>query len=62
LIERVGADGKYQFNLFLIFLLVWFVTGIILMNTGFLFFKKSFECPELGFLTGSCKDAVCELP
>lgn len=44
LITRVGADGPYQFKMFLIFTLIWFYTGIILLNTNFLFYNKDFQC------------------
>lgn len=48
--------------MFLIFVLVWFVTGIILMNTSFLFLNKSFSCEEKGLLTSTCESYVCSLP
>jgi hypothetical protein len=54
LAERVGIDGKYQFRMFMIFMLIWFYTGIILMNTSFLFYNKDFQCQEHGLLVEDC--------
>jgi hypothetical protein len=48
--------------MFLIFVLVWFVTGIILMNTSFLFLNKSFDCKTQGLLVSNCNKYVCSLP
>jgi len=40
----------------LIFLIMWFVTGIILLSTGFLFRAKAFDCKANGLLIseGDC--------
>lgn len=64
LIERVGDSGKYQFFMVLIFLICWFVTGIILLSTAFLFRNRSFDCKAYGLLLSDsdCSDYVCELP
>jgi hypothetical protein len=40
LIEKVGSKGKYQFKMFLLFALIYFLNGIILLNTSFLFYGK----------------------
>ena len=37
LMEKVGTKGPYQRNVFLIFFLNWFITGLLIMQTGFLF-------------------------
>ena len=42
-------------------MLIWFYTGIILLNTSFLFYNKDFQCKELGLVVGSCEETVCEL-
>lgn len=50
LIEKVGHSGKYQLRMLLIFLIMWFVTGIILLSTAFLFRSRSFDCKVHGLL------------
>jgi len=62
LIEKVGANGKYQKILTVIFALIWYVTGIVLMSTAFLFLNPSFDCTGQGLLTDDCYDYVCSLP
>lgn len=64
LIEKVGHSGKYQLRMLLIFLTMWFVTGIILLSTAFLFRSRSFDCKAHGLLVGSsdCLSYVCQLP
>lgn len=44
LVEKVGAEGKYQFKILIIFLLVWFFIGTTLVNVKFLFEGNSFSC------------------
>jgi len=44
LVEKVGAEGKYQFKILIIFLLVWFFIGTTLVNVKFLFEGNSFLC------------------
>lgn len=44
LVETVGHSGKYQFRMLLVFLIMWFVTGIILLSTAFLFRFRSLDC------------------
>lgn len=44
LIEVVGSNGKYQRNVFLIFCVLWFVSGMLLMGTSFLYMNPSFDC------------------
>lgn len=44
LVEKVGAEGKYQFKILIIFLLVWFFIGTTLVNVKFLFEGHSFSC------------------
>lgn len=61
LIEKVGSKGKYQKIVLLIFCLVWYVTGTILLGTGFIFLNPSFDCPGYGLLTDNCYDFVCSL-
>lgn len=60
--ERVGDSGKYQLIVMFIFLITWFVTGIILMSTAFLFQNREFNCEEYGLLTKDCDGFVCALP
>ena len=52
LIEKVGHSGKYQLRMLLFFLIMWFVTGIILLSTAFLFRSRSFDCKAHGLLVG----------
>lgn len=44
LIEKVGAEGKYQIIVMLISSLAWFVTGILLLGTGFIYYNPAFDC------------------
>lgn len=64
LIEKVGDSGKYQSVMLFIFLINWFVTGIILLSTAFLFRNRSFDCIENGLLINEvfCTKYVCQLP
>jgi MFS family permease len=59
----VGSEGKYQKRLLLVLGLSWFVTGIILLSTGFLFRSPSFDCQEHGLLVTDlhCEQYVCSL-
>jgi hypothetical protein len=50
LIERVGDSGKYQKRLLLVLGLSWFVTGIILLSTAFLFRSPALDCRGHGLL------------
>jgi MFS family permease len=60
----MGDGGKYQMMMVLIFLICWFVTGIILLSTAFLFRNYAFDCKAHGLLLPDslCSDYVCELP
>ena len=61
LIEKVGSNGKYQKILLVIFALIWYVTGNLLLSTAFLYLNPSFDCSGSGLLTDSCYDYVCSL-
>ena len=45
-----------------IFTIMWFVTGIILMSTAFLFWNMPFDCIQHGLLVKDCEEVVCKLP
>jgi hypothetical protein len=62
LIEKVGGIGKYQYMLACLVAAVWYVTGIILMSTSFMFLNPDFDCEAFGLLTPDCYDTVCALP
>jgi len=44
LMEKVGTKGPYQRNIFIIFSLNWFISGMILLGTSFLFMNRKFGC------------------
>jgi K+-transporting ATPase c subunit len=54
-VEKVGHSGRYQLFMLLIFLIMWFVTGIILLSTAFLFRNRSFDCKANGLLISEAK-------
>jgi hypothetical protein len=62
LIGKVGGRGKYQYILTLIFMLSWYVTGVLLLSTSFIFLNPEFDCAAFGLLTNDCYDFVCSLP
>jgi len=63
LIIKVGGKGKYQYILTIIISFAWYVTGIVLMSTAFIFLNPTFDCEAFGLLTNeSCFDYVCSLP
>ena len=41
---------------------MWYVTGIVMMSTAFLFLNPTFDCEGMGLLTNNCQDYVCALP
>jgi len=60
LLERVGAEGKYQ-NIILIFWsLFYFTIGAASFFLPFLFYSEKYSCPSSN--TGNCHDYVCSLP
>jgi OCT family organic cation transporter-like MFS transporter 4/5 len=61
--EKIGDSGKYQKCMLLVFSLSWFVTGIILLSTAFLFRSPSFDCKAHGLLISEkyCQQYVCNL-
>lgn len=63
LVDKLGGSGPYQKRLFLVFTLNWFVTGIILLSTGFLFRTPNFDCRANGLLVSpnDCSLYVCRL-
>lgn len=44
LINMVGSKGRYQTVVFLLFCLNWFIAGILLLGTSFLFMNPEFQC------------------
>ena len=64
LIERVGHSGKYQIRLLFVFIIIWTVTGVLLLSTAFLFRKRSLDCRSNGLLISEkdCLSHVCKLP
>jgi hypothetical protein len=46
LVQKVGGNGKYQFYLFLIFALKWFLAAMILFSLNFFYFVPEFECTK----------------
>lgn len=42
--------------------LAYYVTGISLMSTSFIFNNPDFDCKASGLLTDNCYNAVCSLP
>ena len=59
---KVGEKGPYQRNVFLIFFLNWFIAGILIMQTQFLFLNHEIDCAGNGLATDTCTDYVCSLP
>ena len=41
---------------------MYYVTGILLMSTGFLFLNRQFKCADKGLLSSACDTTVCALP
>lgn len=62
LMEMVGSKGPYQRNVFLIFCLNWFIAGVLIMQTGFLFLNHEFDCSGKGLASDDCVRYVCSLP
>ena len=60
--QKVGVDGPYQRNVFLIFCLNWFVTGLLIYQNAFLFQTYSFDCENRGLAVTDCQEYVCSLP
>ena len=46
LVEKVGAEGNYQFRVFLILLLNWFVSTMLLMGTSLLYLNPPLVCDD----------------
>lgn len=44
LIEKVGGKGKYQYIYVAIQAFSYYITGIVLMSTAFIFYNPSFDC------------------
>jgi hypothetical protein len=61
LVEKAGSDGKYQRIILVIFSLVLYVGGSILLGTAFIFRNPSFDCASYGLLTENCYNYVCAL-
>lgn len=62
ILERVGAQGKYQIFTFIIFSLQWFCVSWLLTGGGFFFDDVEFECPNKAFTRQECNDWVCAQP
>lgn len=62
LMIKVGTKGTYQRNVFCIFFLNWFIAGILIMQTQFLFLNHEIDCKGNGLVTNNCSDYVCSLP
>lgn len=62
--QKVGDAGKYQKKMLSVFMLNWFVTGIILLSNVFLFRNKVYDCIQNGVLLENdrCISFVCTLP
>lgn len=62
--QKVGDAGKYQKKMLTVFMLNWFVTGIILLSNVFLFRNKVYDCIQNGVLLENdrCISFVCTLP
>jgi hypothetical protein len=58
----VGGKGRYQYILAYINAFAYYVTGIVLMSTSFIFNNPEFDCEAFGLITDSCYDTVCSLP
>ena len=50
LMEKVGDSDKYQKKLLHIFILCWFVTGVILLSNSFLFRNRLYDCTRKGII------------
>lgn len=59
LMLKVGACNRYQYRMFLIFMLKWLFAAMYLMSPNFLFYTTDFTC--VGDENGqqSCNDWVC---
>lgn len=44
LLQKVGDAGKYQRKMLHIFILNWFITGVILLSNIFLFRNRLYDC------------------
>ncbi len=62
LIEKVGGKGKYQYIYTVIQAFSYYVTGIVLMSTAFIFYNPEFDCQAFGLITDDCYTTVCSLP
>jgi hypothetical protein len=60
-VEKAGSKGKYQKILLVIFILIWYVTGSILLSTAFIYLNPTFDCAGYGLLTDDCYNYVCAL-
>lgn len=59
LINLVGSKGKYQTAVFLIFCLNWFLAGILLLGTSFLFMSPDFDCEGTRKEIEECEAQIC---
>jgi hypothetical protein len=47
-VEKAGSKGKYQKILLVIFILIWYVTGCILLSAAFIYLNPTFDCSGYG--------------
>ena len=59
LMNRVGDDGIYQWIIYLIVVLVWFIDGIISFSTPLLYLNTEFDCSSFGIASTECEHYVC---
>ena len=48
LVEKVGSHGRYQKFIFILFLLLWLLTSLLIMGTSFLFLNPKLDCHSIG--------------
>lgn len=48
LMEKVGTQGPYQKWSFVLFLLLWLLTSLLIMGTSFLFLNPKLDCDSIG--------------
>lgn len=61
LLNRVNGEGRYQWGMFMIFNLHWFLVGWCLLGMEFYFEEVAFDCTGTGVSEHECEEIVCRL-
>ena len=59
LIQKVGDQGCYQFLVYGLVAMIWFLFGISSISIVFMFLNPGFDCTSLGVSKLECENYVC---